>query len=97
LESCGATIQNGLAISKLQKMFVIFTIQIVYCAQETPSKWLDMSKLVDVKDEKAQIFNTMKFPTFSIVIHFNIQESIKEAEKKMDELTLGIEREYPVA
>lgn len=94
-EWCGEGVQRGVALSKLPKMFVIFAVKIVYPG-ETPAKWLDMSKLADVKDDKAHIFNIMQFPTFSIVIDFNQEESLVEAKKKMDELTLCVEDECPV-
>jgi hypothetical protein len=95
-EWCGMGIQKGVALSKLQKMFVIFAVKIVYRGEETPAEWLDMSTLAEVKDEKAQIFNIMQFRTFRIVIDFNKEESIAEAKKKMDELTLSVEEECPV-
>ena len=95
-EWCGMGIQKGVALSKLQKMFVIFAVKIVYRGEDTPAEWLDMCKLAEVKDEKARIFNIMQFRTFSIVIDFNDEESIAKAKKKMDELTLSVEDECPV-
>jgi hypothetical protein len=94
-EWCGTGIQKGVAFSKLPKMFVIFAVKIVYSG-ETPAEWLDMSKLVKVKDEKARIFNIMQFQTYSIVIDFNKEESLVEAKEKMDKLTLSVEDECPV-
>lgn len=94
-EWCGMGIQKGVALSKLSNMFVIFAVKVVYQG-ETPAEWLDISKLVEVEDEEARIFNIMQFPTFSIVIDFNKEESLAEAKKKMDELTLSVEDECPV-
>jgi hypothetical protein len=95
-EWCGMGIQKGVALSKLPKMFVIFAVKVVYQGEDTPAEWLDMSKLAEVKDEGARIFNIMQFPTFTIVIDFNAEEGPAEAKKKMDELTLGVEEECPV-
>jgi hypothetical protein len=94
-EWCGMGIQKGVALSKLPKMFVIFAIKIVYPG-EVPAKWLDMSKLAEVKKEKALIFNIMQFQIYNIVIDFSKEESLVEAKAKMDELTLGVEDECPV-
>jgi hypothetical protein len=69
-EWCGMGIQKGVALSKLPKMFVIFAIKIVYPG-EVPAKWLDMSKLAEVKKEKALIFNIMQFQIYNIVIDFS--------------------------
>jgi hypothetical protein len=94
-EWCGTGIQKGVALSEIPKMFVIFAVEIVYQG-ETPAEWLDMSKLSELKNEKARIFNIMQFSTFSIVIDFNKKESLEEAKKKMDEFTLSVEDECPV-
>jgi hypothetical protein len=94
-EWCGTGIQKGVALSQIPKMFVIFAVKVTYLG-EIPALWLDMSKMLEVKAEKARIFNIMQFQTFSIIIDFNNKESIEEAKKQMDSLTLGVEEECPV-
>jgi hypothetical protein len=95
-EWCGMGIQKGVALSQLQKMLVIFAVKVVYRGEDTLAEWVDMSKLAEVKDEQARIFNIMQFPTYSIIIDFNKTESLAEATKKMDEMTLAVEKECPV-
>jgi len=95
-EWCGMGIQKGVALSQLQKMFVIFAVKVVYRGEDTLAEWLDISKLAEVKDEQARVFNIMQFPTFSITIDFNKTESLAEAKKKMEDLTLMVEKECPV-
>jgi hypothetical protein len=94
-EWCGAAIQKGVALSHLPKMFVIFAVRIIYQGDK-PDEWIDMSKLSELKDEDARIFNILLFPTFTLTINFNKEESIVASRKQMEELTQKVEEECPV-
>lgn len=98
-EWCGIGVQKGVAISGLPKMFVIFAVKVSYQqenTQEEAIEWVDLHKLLELKDEKARIFNIMQFPTFSMEIDFNDEAKVEEARTKMEELTLRVEKECPV-
>ena len=83
-EWCGKGIQKGVAISELEKMFVIFAIK-------GDDKWLDISNLDH--DEERRIFNIHKFGKYNITIDFN---KPSECSERLTEITSAVEKECPV-
>lgn len=83
-EWCGQSIQKGVAISNLPKMFVIFGIKI-------DDIWIELPK--NLYDNKNNIYNILQFPTYEIEIDFENPELI---QNKIIELTNEVEKECPV-
>lgn len=85
-EWCGKSIQKGVAINGLDKMFVIFAIKI-------DNIWLKDEQLSLVKSPEERIYNILDFPTYSISIDFN---EPKLAADEMTKLVEMVEKECPV-
>lgn len=85
-EWCGKSIQKGVAISQLDKMFVIFAIRV-------NDVWLDMECEYKVSDPANRIFNIMDFPTYQCMIDFNRPEDIQNT---LITHTEAVEQECPV-
>jgi len=91
-EWCGGNIQNGVALSELEKMFVIFGIRL---GEEDYRTWYNFTE--DGHDlflTKHRIFNALQFQTKGITIDFS---SPALSQNKLGELTEEVERECPVA
>lgn len=82
-EWCGGSIQKGVGLSKLPKMFVIFG----YMAD---GHWVDINR----SDSNQGIYHIDDFPTFNVRIDFNYPEQI---QNRLIELTLQVEEKCPVA
>lgn len=109
-EWCGASIQKGVALSQLEKMFVVFAIKVEYYDQPgkltspadsgTPAAWLDISSeatMAAITDEKARIFNVFQFGTRSVAVDFNNEESVEAGLNRVDALTQEVEDRCPAA
>lgn len=83
-EWCGKGIQKGVAVSELEKRFVIFAVKV-------DDEWIDFSK--DLKDEELGIYNIKQFPTFRVSIDFNSPELI---QNHLIELTQKVEEQCPI-
>lgn len=94
-EWCGRGIQKGVAISELDRMFVVFAHKEVYSDGYT--HWQDLfgADEGDTWSEEAEkIFRWIgEFPTWEIDIDFNFPEI---AQNKMIEITEAVEAECPV-
>jgi hypothetical protein len=86
-EWCGKKIQKKVAISELDKMFVIFGVKV-------DNIWLSEEQLKLVKIPELKIYNICDYPSYKIAIDFN---NPKEAAEKMAELVSDVEKECPVA
>jgi hypothetical protein len=85
-EWCGGNIQKGVALNQLNKMFVIFAIQV--------ENYMIYSNTIPPALTKGTPFYVAsEFQTFFISIDFNKPE---EAQNKLLELTLKVEEECPV-
>jgi len=83
-EWCGGNIQKSIALSQLDKMFIIFGIKY-------NEEWLNIPKYL--VDNEIRLFNIKQFPTININIDFsNPQESIN----LLTQLTEEVENECPV-
>jgi len=85
-EWCGSSIQKGVAITNLPKMWVIFAVKV-------DNVYQDMSNFKHLKMEDNRIFNILQFPTFNIDIDFEHPEI---AQNKLVELTIDVETQCPV-
>jgi len=85
-EWCGKGIQAKVAITKLEKMFVIFGVKI-------NNTWLPEMYLKNVKLPNIKIYNILDYQTYSIEIDFN---NPKVAAEKMTALVESVEKECPV-
>jgi hypothetical protein len=83
-EWCGGSIQKGVAINALPKMFVIFGIKV-------DGEWVPLPP--DFRSESNRIYNILQFPTYEVEIDFNTPELI---QNKLIELTLAVEEKCPV-
>lgn len=83
-EWCGKGIQKGVAISELDKMFVIFGVKV-------DDKWIELESWLHSPEER--IFNINNFQTFEVEIDFNNPELI---QNKLNELTTQVEECCPV-
>jgi hypothetical protein len=83
-EWCGQGINGGTAISNLPKMLVIFAVK-------ADDRWLTLEGLSDPTN---QIRHIHEFDMFYTVINFERPEL---AQNSLCELTLGVERQCPVA
>lgn len=89
-EWCGGNIQNGVAISKVDKMFVIFDVQI---KNEDQTFYCPAEFVKTLSDAENRIFNTYMFETYEINIDFNIPQLSQEP---LCNFTEAVERECPV-
>lgn len=92
-EWCGSSIQKGVALNQLNKMFVVFAIKII---GEDPEeyRWLDVANFTNVIDyPNDNIYNIVNFGTWEIDIDFNNPEL---SQNKMVDITLDVEKECPV-
>jgi hypothetical protein len=85
-EYCGGSIQKGVALSKLDRMFVVFDIRV-------DGAWQDMRLHADVHDESQCVFNILQFPTYDITVDVANPES---ASRRLVELTEAVEARCPV-
>jgi hypothetical protein len=93
-EWAGGSIQKGVAINGLPKMFIIFAVKLSYEDNEVKTNYfLTDDETKHLKNADASIFNILDFGTFSIDIDFERPEL---AQNKLIELTSEVERECPV-
>jgi intein/homing endonuclease len=81
-----SSIQKGMAISQLPKMWILFGIKI-------DDIYHDFSKFSHLKMEDKRIFNIYQFEHYSMEIDFNSPEL---AQNKLVDMTLKVEAECPV-
>lgn len=101
-EWCGGSIQKGMAISGLDKMFVIFAVKIVPVGcegedednQRSQSNYYLMDDMwSDFKANDKLIYNINDFESHTIMIDFNEPEVSRNA---MIDIMLEVEKECPV-
>ncbi|EQC31020.1 hypothetical protein SDRG_11207 [Saprolegnia diclina VS20] len=86
-EWCGGSIQGGVALAQLPKMFVYFAINV-------DGRWLDMHLLHDVDYPDARIYHIMRFGTYSIEIPLDAPDA---AQAQLEAWTADVEAECPAA
>lgn len=85
-EWCGEGIMKGVALNKLPKMFVIFSIKI-------DDVYVDLENYAHLQNNEQNIYNDTQFPSFEIEIDFNQPEL---SQNKLVELTTEVEKECPI-
>jgi hypothetical protein len=92
-EWCGGSIQKGVAINGLDKMFVVFAVKLSYIDIERANFYLKSDMFKDIKSVDNKIYNTLDFKKIVIEIDFNNPAMV---QNKMIEITTEIENECPV-
>ena len=101
-EWCGGSIQKGVAISGLDKMFVIFAVKVAIVGFEGEEEettevqsnyYLTDDVWMDLKSENDKIYNINDFPYTVIDIDFNEPEM---SRNKLIEIMSEVEKECPV-
>lgn len=90
-EWCGASIQKGVAISDLEKMFVVFAVKV---GSGESTRWVDLDSAPPMNQPDRRIYSIYDFPTYEIKIDFN---NPGEAQNEMVAITAAVEAECPVA
>lgn len=93
-EWCGKGIQKGVAITQLDKMFVIFDIKLSYDNNDKGTNiYLPDYEIIKLRSKDNNIYNIYDYQTYSINIDFNKPE---ESLDLLTQLTIGVENECPV-
>ena len=85
-EWCGKGIQKSVAVSELNKMFVVFGVKV-------GEDWQPQEEYSHISNHTENIYNTLEFPHWEINIDFN-KPGIAQAQ--IIDLTLKVEQECPV-
>lgn len=95
-EWCGGSIQKGVALNGLEKMFVIFnaTIRTRESTESRNLDWLPIDEIKKLKLTDKKVHNIYDFETFEIEIDFNKHH---ESTNKIIDLTIKVEDECPVS
>lgn len=88
-EWCGSNIQSGVALNKLEKMFVAFKIALVYGEDK---HWInDFTSIFDNKG--INLFNTGIFKNYELVVDFSKPE---DSQNIISDMVNSVEEECPV-
>lgn len=85
-EWCGGSIQKGVALNQLEKMFVIFKIKVGHT-------WLDMRQLGHIQSPEHGIYNIQNFETYDLEIDFSNPTLV---QNDLIAITEAVEAECPV-
>ncbi|KAI8899614.1 hypothetical protein BC833DRAFT_619220 [Globomyces pollinis-pini] len=89
-EWCGGNIQANVALQKLPRMFVVFSIQVV---KGETREWLTTDIIQLFESKENQIYNTMMFSNWQMEIDMG---NFKGVQNQLIEMTEEVERECPV-
>jgi len=92
-EWCGGNIQKGVAISGLDKMFVIFAVKVVPTNEEDSNYYLHEDVWAEYTYPDHKIYNINDFETYTVDINFNHPEL---ARNDMIDIMEKVEKECPV-
>lgn len=92
-EWCGGNIQKGVAISGLEKMFVIFAVKVATTNEDDANYYIEDSVWEDLSMSDNKIYNINDFPSYEVEIDFNQPEA---ARNKMVDICMATEEECPV-
>ncbi|OQR87669.1 hypothetical protein ACHHYP_08168 [Achlya hypogyna] len=84
-EWCGGSIQGGVALVQLPKMFVYFALKI-------DDDWVDVAGLRTVEFPDARIYNILRFGSYDAKVSFATPE---DAVDHLNALTAAVEAECP--
>lgn len=89
-EWCGSGIQKGVAISKLDKMNIIFGAKVSPFDENKSNYWVSIDGL---ENHEKRIYNVNNFQTFNFEIDFN---NPKEIQNKLIEITTEVGNQCPI-
>lgn len=95
-EWCGGSIQKGVALNQLDKMFVVFNVKKLYSLDAEANKnakWVSYEQWKDINAPENKLYNIHQFQTWDMDIDFN---EPKLAQNKLIELTMEVEKTCPV-
>jgi hypothetical protein len=95
-EWIGKSIQKGVAISNMDKSFVIFAIKSTQLLPNSKDevRWYRNREFNLIKSPENRIYNILDYPTWEININFNNPKSVQD---QMIEITNSVEKECPFA
>ena len=95
-EWCGGSIQKGVGINGLPKMFVVFGIKLLSDDPEKPNIWLSDNFLKEVVQDNSKInlYNIFTFGEWKIDIDF---DQPVQSQNILIDYTVAVEKECPVA
>lgn len=84
-EWCGSNIQSNVALTGIEKTFIIFGI--LQTNIDDTQQWLSPEDITYLSDPENSIRNIFEFPTYSLTIDMNAPaEGLSEADKLRDEI-----------
>jgi len=89
-EWAGGSIQKGVAMNELSKMFIIFGLKVIYNDEST--EWLDSSLIGEMPD--ICVYNISRVPTYDVEVDLACPD---KAIEKMVQITTAIGDECPFA
>ena len=96
-EWCGKGIQKGVAITELDKMFVVFKVKVATVNKEDSNYWVDLDSCkfqpIWGHFNDVRVFFIDQFPIYKMEIDFSKPE---ESQNKLIDLTMAVEAECPV-
>lgn len=92
-EWCGGNLQRGVALNKLEKMFVIFGISVINI-ESRQRKWLSKEEVIKYKLPSQKVYSIFDFKTWEVDIDFSKHQ---EASDIIEKLTLEVEEQCPVS
>lgn len=95
-EWCGGSIQRGVALNGLEKMFVIFnaTIRTRETTESRNLEWFPIDEIKKMRLTLQKVHNIYDFKTWEISVNF---DKFHESTNKIIDLTIEVEDECPVA
>ena len=91
-EWCGGSIQKGVALNGLEKMFVIFDIRLINSEADVRT-WLSEEIVKNFKMTDKKVYNIYDFETWEIEIDFEYPQL---SQNRLVEITTEIEHKCPV-
>lgn len=85
-EWCGKKIQSRVALSEIERFFVIFAVKI-------DDVYLDISAFKTIQNGDIRVYNILDFPVYNVVVDVDNPDS---AIKEIQEFTQQVEKECPV-
>jgi len=89
-EYAGGSIQKGVAMNELSKMFIIFGLKVIY--EDESTEWLDSSLIDEMPD--IHVYNIARVPSYTVKVDLANPE---QAIEQMIQLVEEVEKECPFA
>ncbi len=92
-EWCGGSIQKGVALAQLPKMFLIFGVKLIRDV-EGDDFWIPTDVTIESPDDS--IYSSLRFETFEKTIDFSNVEEVARVQNEMVDITARVEAECPI-